>query len=92
MEYVWICIVTMVCGYWFGVISGYGTKVREQNKSQVMTVRINLEKGIFYFWDMSTNKFMLQNSDKEAGMVLVRKELRPGQTLVITEESDHEPI
>ena len=86
MDYILYILISLFCGYWIGVVSGYGTKVRTQDKSKVMTVRVNLQNGIFYFWDMSTDKFISQNTDKEMGLDSIRNDLRTDQTLVTIDD------
>lgn len=87
-------ILGYMVGYYRGVLSGYGTKVRESDKSDLFNVHIIENNGVYYFFDHASKKFLLQDTDETVGLNRV-KELLPERVqrfVILRSDGNDEPI
>lgn len=76
-----------VMGYFRGVVSGYHTKVRDEDKSSVLPIKIFKEKDQFLFYDMNLNQFLHQSTNLQEGIDFILEEFDDKTVVVIKDES-----
>ena len=92
--YIFIFVLGYIIGYSRGVVSGYNTKIREEDKPDIFNVHIIFDNGVYYFFDHSKMKFLLQDIDETVGLNRV-KEMLPEHIqrfVILRTDGKDEPI
>ncbi len=74
-------------GYFRGVVSGYETKVRDEDKSIVLPIKIVKEQDQYLFYDVNLNRFLHQSKDIQSGIDFLLEEYDDKKIVVIKDDT-----
>lgn len=84
-------ILAFIIGYHIGVVSGYGTGIREKKKqAKILNVVFDSPTKIgdhFLFYNLETEEFLAQDLDYREGINKIAKDLEEGQIVIAVERT-----
>lgn len=66
--YFLVFIVALVFGYYRGVVAGYHTKVRDEDKNPYMNILMEIHNDTFLFYNYVTGDFLAQAEEIDDGI------------------------